>query len=127
MGGGLKNEIVFITIILDITKKKNQQQLMVVCLFEGLCFPTELQNACLIVLIHVCALRQTFHNCLILLKSCFLPAGRAYSIDVVRNTARESTIGCWSGKRHIFATYSVSHQVFVSILRTKEAVFCYPI
>ena len=81
MGGGLKNEIVFITIILDITKKKNQQKLMVVCLFERLCFPTELQNACLIVLIHVCTLRQTFHNCLILLKSCFLPAGRAYSID----------------------------------------------
>ena len=41
MGGGLKNEIGFINIILDITKEKNQQQLMVAYLFERLYFPTE--------------------------------------------------------------------------------------
>ena len=45
---------------------------MVVCLFE-IYFPTESQNACLIVVIHVCKLRWIFHNCLILLTIVLFP------------------------------------------------------
>ena len=74
---------------------------MVVCLFE-IYFPTESQNACLIVVIHVCIiaidLSQLSHTAD---DRAFSRLVGRFPIDVVRNTARVSTKGCWSGKRHI--------------------------
>lgn len=104
-----------------------------------------LLSARLIVAIHVCAcatdLSQLSHTVEDRAFSCLV--GRI-PIDVVRNTPRVSTIVCWSGKRHTQLSMknaitfkcqmkyfcnlkSVTHQVFVSILRIKVAVFCYPI
>ena len=128
---------------------KEKKQLIVVCLFERLFFflrnyriSTECTSYCcytrLCVATDVSQLPHTVEDRAF---SCLV--GRI-PIDVVRNTARVSTIVCWSGKRHTqlriknaitfkclmkyFCNLkSVTHQVFVSILRIKEAVFCYPI
>ena len=66
-----------ITIFSDLTKEKKKTTTtygrMLIYLKDYI-FPTELQNACLTVVIHVCALLPIFHNFLIVLRIALFPA-----------------------------------------------------